>query len=240
MIFYISRDESKNFGYTVARAVIKSLANIKKIDYLSNDNNVKLLITRVLSKNNKVINKLIANNHLFIENINYFNLILNKKKLVKNATNLNAINTLKKKELILLDEFLKLSFFGYKSHYTLDKNVNLNINFYYKWVLNEYLNNKINNHFITYKIETKIVGFCLIGMNKNALIGKLYCVHPEYRGKGIFNDLLNYTVFLASKYKKIDNIIYTTQDNNEKVTNILNKYGFKLNYSLSTFHKWYI
>lgn len=241
MNFKISNDESKNFGFSVARSEITKLSSIRKLDNLCKENKIKLLITRVLSNSNKIRNELFNYNHIYLEQLNFYSLSIHESNY-HNIKNNENIQILKRNELFIIEELLNESFRDYKSHFTKDSKLNNNFNFYFNWVFYEFNNNNLNNYFITYKLDKKIVGFCMIGIDNNfGLIAKLYAVHPKYRRRGVFNDLLTFTILLGKNLKKFDNkkIIYSTQDDNLNVINILLKFGFNLDYSIFTFHKWY-
>ena len=75
--------------------------------------------------------------------------------------------------------------------------------------LNEYLEHRVEMYFVA-EIENKIVGAG--GINFDGTTGKISWdfIHPEFRGKSIGQQLLNYRIDLLKSMKNIKNVTVRT------------------------------
>lgn len=159
-----------------------------------------------------------------------FRFVESKVKLVKRKQNLSSGNELNFEELKLVieedlikrkDIFYEL--YGKKSRYSLlnDKKVN---EFYYTWA-SKSIRGKFDDKCIGYYKEGVLQGFITFKKVENKIVIGLVGVFPEYQGKGISQQLLNYVNYQAV----LDNckeISISTQGKNTKAINAYIKNGF--------------
>jgi hypothetical protein len=230
--------ESNRFHLNIHRANNESI-DIQEIDSYISQNNVDVLILRV-----PVGTK--ASQHLLY---NKKFQVLHADTLVYYETKLqnNVIGSLKNDlEFIILDhsniqssnEIIPIIFDGYTNHYFSNPvfEKKLILEGYTEWAqsFTEAKDGKIS--WLVQSNKTNIAfATCQFNAITNTCEGILYGVHPDHNGKGIYSDIIRFTLQYF-KNKNFDKMIVSTQIQNFAVQKSWVNNHFFLTNAFDTFH----
>ncbi len=215
---------SDQFGYSVYN--IKSL-NSKTIDKVDKINKNNLIIYKTKNIKNKKI-FLQKNNFKLIENTILFS--FNIKKKYNFDSNCRLSKNTDKKELVNLSKksFINSRFFkDTKIPKITGEKIKSN------WIKN-FFDGKRGNSIVVYEKNKKICGFILLIYKKNNLIIDLIAVNKKFRGKNIGSKLIESSIFLYNKAKKI---YAGTQLSNKSSIRFYKKNKFRITEKGYTFHR---
>lgn len=176
--------------------------------------------------------------------IDNFNLVDEKEIFINNDISLNGnhfSDTISfSTEIHSYDQLLNLTLqSGKYSRFNTDKNFK---NMEYEKLYTEWLDKSINKDLaidiIVKIIDNEIVGFITLNNKTDSLaeIG-LIAVDKAYRGQGIAKELINKTIWKASKLN-FKSIQVVTQHNNKPAVKLYTSTGFKSESITNIYHYW--
>ena len=139
-------------------------------------------------------------------------------------------------DISLLDELTEKIFYDYRNHYSSNPLFNQHklTDAFKEWTRSYVSSDSQKNCLIAY-LDNDVCGYATVRIDENESEGILYGVLPEFRGKGVYRDIirssLDYFIQMGSP-----KTIVSTQIDNKAVQRVWSTEGFHLNKTLYTIH----
>ena len=233
----LSPIEKKRFGYSTARAYIKSKADLPIVNEFCTKENIKLLILRCETNQINLIHALEKESFSLMDTLLYYKYTLPGKHDLSKNENISTINL--KDEMRIL-EITRTAFTGYISHYHADPRLDIEKSneAYLDWASRS-CRKEIADEVLVARKDTKVNGFLTLRKNSPSQVeGPFFAISPEAQGQGHGKDLMK-AAFQWTSDQGAKEFIISTQITNMASQNLWAGLGMKLYRALYTFHKWF-
>jgi len=135
----------------------------------------------------------------------------------------------------------EVSFSGYLSHHRADPKLDNSRcdDLYVRWAVNSVNNSELADYVVVAEKNDVVVGFTVVKIEDSGKISDidLIAVDPQFRGSGVYDDMINHLAIWA-KEKGCERLEISTQITNVISWRAWTKVGGLLNRSYYTFHCW--
>ncbi|MBL7754539.1 MAG: GNAT family N-acetyltransferase [Chitinophagaceae bacterium] len=232
-----SESESNRFGLNVYRLNVSS-DTFENLEAEMLDLDVDILIIRIATNLLDNFNRIILTEYskIFTDTLVYYS-----KKLTRNL-NYEVRNErfswreAKTGDIPKIVDLVKSVFENYQNHYTANPVFKYSdiLDGYTEWTL-RHIESENKNFFLVEDIN-QLVGFaCCSYKDAHELEGVIFGVSNDYSGMGVYTDMIRYTQNYFSK-EGFQNMVVSTQVQNQTVQRVWTKEGFQLDHSYFTFH----
>jgi GNAT superfamily N-acetyltransferase len=238
--FAFSALDEKRFGIRSARADVTSLEGLDDAEGRCRDGQVVFFVVRVPTGSLVVAQEMERRGYFLTDTLLYLDRDLTRGDLPE-LTGKTVVRAIGEDEAVRVREVSASAFTGYFGHYHADPRFSREDcdDIYADWAYRGCLDREVADQVLVAEADGDVIGFCLIKVRDDEVgDGTLYGVHPGYRGRGAYRDL----VVAAMKWAR-DNgcvrMVESTQVTNLVSQKVWARLGFEPFSSYYTFHRWF-
>ena len=238
--FAFSALDEERFGIRSARADVASLEDLDVVEGRCRNGCVVFSVVRVPTSSLVVAQEMERRGYFLTDTLLYLDRDLTKGDLPE-LTGRTVVRPIKEGDAGPVREVSALAFAGYFGHYHADPKFSKEDcdDIYADWAYRGCLDRRVADQVLVAETDGDVIGFCLIKVLEDEVgDGTLYGVHPSYRGRGAYRDL----VVAAMKWAR-DNrcvrMVESTQVTNLVSQKVWARLGFEPFSSYYTFHRWF-
>lgn len=209
--------DSKFWGIEIFN--IEDKDGVEELNTVINKKEKLYLVQALVSESNTLrINSLENQGFRFVES----KITVRNESIIKTDVNLCQFKEVEKNEL---EQYRNTFFdlFGKVSRFQMFHKKKIN-DFYYAWTVNS-VNGEMADKCIGYYVDDQLAGFVAYTSQESRLSLRLMAVFPEFQGRGISQELLNYAGNVAINLG-LNQLVLSTQGKNFKAINAYIKNGF--------------
>jgi GNAT superfamily N-acetyltransferase len=238
--FALSALDEERFGIRSARAEVASLEDLDVLEGRCRDGRVVFSVVRVPTSSLAVVHEMERRSYFLTDTLLYLDRDLTKGDLPE-LTGKTVVRPIKDGEAGRVKEVSASAFAGYFGHYHADPKFSKDDcdDIYADWAYRGCLDRRVADQVLVAEIDGDLVGFCLIKVLDDQVgDGTLYGVHPGYRGRGAYRDLVVAAMNWA-RDKCCTRMVESTQVTNLASQKVWARLGFEPFSSYYTFHRWF-
>ena len=233
--------ESSRFDMNIYRGMSDHV-DVKSLKDIILKNNVDILMLRIPTENIAEQDKLdkLGFDYLCADTLVYYSLQLQQNKTANLRNADIQFHVAMQADIETLNLMVSQIFDNYTNHYNSNQYINKKhiTEGYQEWV-RDFISKDSNDNCISWvvKRQNELVGFatCSYDEKEKNCEGVLYGVMPGQDGKGIYTDLIRYTMSYF-KNRGYETMKVSTQIQNMAVQKVWVREGFFLSKSYNTFH----
>lgn len=236
----ISQPDSMRFGFICVRANGLAARDVAQSLAYCRQHNARVLFARCDTGDYDTIEALEALGFLLKDTLVYYESALDGSRL-RSGKSATAIRVAVTSESEKVGGVAKEAFSDYFSHYHADQRFDEGKvqEAFVDWARRCCSLPSVADAVLVAEERGEFTGFAALRLNTaEEGDGVLFGVHPSYRRRGIFRDLLIASMDWISTHGR-SRMTYSTQINNYTVQRVLVQCGFSLYQATYTFHKWF-